>query len=66
MAWRAVPGGVRLRPRVTPRGGRDAVDGIGALDDGRSVTRARVKTWAVAGAPAALARKRAQPMQDGA
>ncbi len=29
-AWSPVPGGIRLRVRVTPRGGRDAVEGIGA------------------------------------
>lgn len=29
-AWSPVAGGIRLRVRVTPRGGRDAVEGIGA------------------------------------
>ena len=32
-AWSPVVGGVRLRVRVTPRGGRDAVEGIGADAD---------------------------------
>ena len=34
MPIRAVPGGVALRLRVTPRGGADRVDGIGAGADG--------------------------------
>lgn len=29
-AWAPVIGGIRLRVHVTPRGGRDAVEGIGA------------------------------------
>jgi uncharacterized protein YggU (UPF0235/DUF167 family) len=32
-----------LRVRVTPRGGRDALDGIEALSDGRQVLRIRVR-----------------------
>ena len=32
-AWSPVAGGIRLRVRVTPRGGRDAVEGIGADAD---------------------------------
>ena len=42
-AWRAVPGGVEVRVRVTPRGGRDAVDGLDRLSDGRAVVRMRVR-----------------------
>jgi hypothetical protein len=29
-AWFPVAGGIRVRVRVTPRGGRDAVEGLGA------------------------------------
>ena len=29
-AWNPVAGGIRMLVRVTPRGGRDAVEGIGA------------------------------------
>ena len=29
--------------RLTPRGGRDAIDGVGALSDGRPVVLARVR-----------------------
>ena len=31
-----------LRIRLTPRGGRDAIDGITSLDNGQSVIKARV------------------------
>ena len=36
--------------RVTPRGGRDAIDGIETLADGRSVVKARVRVVAEDGA----------------
>jgi hypothetical protein len=42
-AWAAVPGGVALTVRLTPKGGRDAIDGIETLADGRSVLKARVR-----------------------
>ena len=42
-AWRAVPGGVEVRVRVTPRCGRDAVDGVDRLSDGRAVVKVRVR-----------------------
>jgi len=38
-----VPGGVVLSVRLTPKGGRDAVDGVEALADGRAVLKARVR-----------------------
>lgn len=41
--WQAVPGGLALLVRLTPRGGRDAIDGIEQLSDGRRVVRARVR-----------------------
>jgi hypothetical protein len=41
--WRPVPGGLELRVRVTPRGGRDGIDGIEALSDGRPVLKVRVR-----------------------
>ncbi|HET7850392.1 MAG TPA: DUF167 family protein [Pseudolabrys sp.] len=41
--WHAKTGGVSLRVRLVPRGGRDAIDGIDVLDDGRAVLRARVR-----------------------
>jgi len=47
--WRAIPGGVQLALRVTPRGGRDAIDGIERLSDGRSVLKLRVRAVADGG-----------------
>jgi uncharacterized protein (TIGR00251 family) len=37
-------GGVALAVRLTPKGGRDAIDGIEPLADGRSVLKVRVAT----------------------
>ena len=42
MPWQPVEGGVALAVRLTPKGGRDAVDGIAQLADGRSVLKVRV------------------------
>ena len=42
-AWSAAPDGLTLRVRVTPRGGRDALDSVEALSDGRQVLRVRVR-----------------------
>ncbi len=36
-------GGVALAVRLTPKGGRDAIDGIEQLADGRSVLKVRVR-----------------------
>jgi hypothetical protein len=41
--WVAVAGGLALTVRLTPKGGRDAIDGIEQLSDGRSVLKARVR-----------------------
>jgi len=40
--WMPAPGGVTLSVRLTPKGGRDAIDGIAQLADGRCVLKARV------------------------
>ncbi len=40
--WSATAGGVALSVRLTPKGGRDAIDGIDVLADGRAVLKARV------------------------
>jgi len=40
--WAAVAGGVALNVRLTPKGGRDAIDGIEHMADGRSVLKVRV------------------------
>jgi uncharacterized protein len=36
--------GLRIRVRLTPKGGRDALEGIDTLADGRTVLKARVRT----------------------
>lgn len=41
--WISVADGLRLTVRLTPKGGRDAIDGVGTLADGRSVLQARVR-----------------------
>jgi hypothetical protein len=41
--WATVAGGVALQVRLTPKGGRDAVDGVEQLADGRSVLKVRVR-----------------------
>jgi uncharacterized protein len=41
--WIAVADGLRLAVRLTPKGGRDAIDGVGGLADGRTVLQARVR-----------------------
>jgi uncharacterized protein YggU (UPF0235/DUF167 family) len=48
--YRPEPGGVLLALRLTPRGGRDSIDGIGRLSDGRSVALARVRALPADGA----------------
>ncbi|MBV8796219.1 MAG: DUF167 domain-containing protein [Hyphomicrobiales bacterium] len=42
-AWRATPEGVIVSCRLTPKGGRDAIDGVTELADGSSVLAARVR-----------------------
>lgn len=41
--WRETPSGVQVSVRLTPRGGRDALDGVETLADGRAVLKARVR-----------------------
>ena len=41
--WTAAADGVFLDVRLTPRGGRDAIDGIESRADGRAVLKARVR-----------------------
>ena len=49
-AWRSVHGGIEVRVRVTPRGGRDVLDGIETLSDGRQVLKIRVRAAPADGA----------------
>ncbi|MDR3468536.1 MAG: DUF167 family protein [Xanthobacteraceae bacterium] len=41
--WREARQGVVLSVRVTPRGGRDAIDGVEVMADGREVLKLRVR-----------------------
>ena len=41
-AWDVVPGGIVLHLRVTPKGGRESVDGIWTASDGRRYLAVRV------------------------
>jgi uncharacterized protein (TIGR00251 family) len=41
--WASEPGGLVLFLRLTPKGGRDALDGIETLSDGRKVVKGRVR-----------------------
>ena len=42
-AWRPAGDGVIVSLRVTPRGGRDAIDGTETMSDGRAVLKVRVR-----------------------
>ena len=48
--WQPAAGGVTLAVRLTPKGGRDAIDGIEYLADGRAVLKARVRVAPTEGA----------------
>ena len=55
--WTATTDGVVVDVRLTPRGGRDAIDGIERRADGRAVVKARVRAAPFEGeANAALCR----------
>jgi uncharacterized protein YggU (UPF0235/DUF167 family) len=41
--WRIVPGALAVSVRATPKGGRDAIDGVVQLSDGQSVLKVRVR-----------------------
>ena len=47
--WRTAVKGISVAVRVTPRGGRDDIDGIETLADGRSVVKLRVRAVADGG-----------------
>jgi uncharacterized protein len=42
-AWTASADGVFVSVRLTPKGGRDAIEGVEQLADGRSVLKVRVR-----------------------
>ncbi|RXH19859.1 DUF167 domain-containing protein [Bradyrhizobium guangzhouense] len=47
--WRSSADGISIALRVTPRGGRDGIDGIEQLSDGRCVLKLRVRAVADGG-----------------
>jgi len=47
--WRYSKEGISVSLRVTPRGGRDDIDGIETLANGRSVVKVRVRAIAEGG-----------------
>ncbi|MET0710702.1 MAG: DUF167 domain-containing protein [Tardiphaga sp.] len=47
--WRYSTDGISIALRVTPRGGRDEIDGIETMADGRSVVKVRVRAIAEGG-----------------
>ena len=44
--WRNVPDGLTVTVRLTPKGGRDALEGIERLANGATVLKARVRAVA--------------------
>jgi uncharacterized protein len=48
--WRYSAQGISVALRVTPRGGRDDIDGLETLADGRTVVKMRVRAVAEDGA----------------
>jgi uncharacterized protein len=47
--WRYSTQGISITLRVTPRGGRDDIDGVETLANGRSVVKVRVRAIADGG-----------------
>jgi uncharacterized protein (TIGR00251 family) len=47
--WRYSTHGISVALRVTPRGGRDEIDGVETLANGRSVVKVRVRAIADGG-----------------
>ncbi|HEY7971602.1 MAG: DUF167 family protein [Xanthobacteraceae bacterium] len=47
--WTVTSDGIVLTVRLTPKGGRDAIEGIDQMADGRSVVKARVRAAASEG-----------------
>jgi uncharacterized protein (TIGR00251 family) len=47
--WRFSTQGISVALRVTPRGGRDDIDGVETLANGRAVVKVRVRAIADAG-----------------
>lgn len=67
--WAVTPGGLAVVVRLTPRGGRDAIEGVEQRSDGQVVLKARVRAAATEGEAnaalmALLARAAGVPPRD--
>jgi len=63
VAWAIVAGGLSISVRLTPKGGRDAIEGIEHLADGHAVLKVRVRAAPTEGeANAALIRMMAKSL----
>jgi uncharacterized protein (TIGR00251 family) len=63
-AWSPAADGIVVLVRLTPRGGRDVIEGVEALADGRSVLKVRVRAAASEGeANAALVKLLAKALR---
>jgi uncharacterized protein len=49
--WSLTANGISLTIRLTPKGGRDAIDGVDVLEDGRPVLTIRVRAAASVAKP---------------
>ena len=48
--WKSLAGALSVRVRATPKGGRDAIDGVAELGDGECVLKIRVRAAPTDGA----------------
>lgn len=48
--WRRLSDGLAVRVRATPKGGRDAIDGVVAIGDGQCALKVRVRAAPADGA----------------
>lgn len=55
--WRPASDGIEVFVRATPKGGRDALDGVVTLSDGREVLKVRVRAAPEDGAATAAVLK---------
>jgi uncharacterized protein len=65
LSWRSEPGALVLTVRLTPRGGRDAIDGVERSADGKNVQKVRARAPPSEGAAnAALIKLMSRTLDD--